>query len=597
MTEGFTQIAVFLALLALLTKPLGIYIASVYGGKLRFFAWFERPLYSLFGIREDNQQTWQEYAKSLLVFSAAGCLVTFALLRLQPFLPLTHSSGGMVIDTRQMTPDLAFNTAVSFTTNTNWQNYSPELSLTTLSNMVALAIQNWMSAAVGMGVAIALIRGLSRKEATGIGNFWVDVTRGTIYVLFPISLLAALVFVSQGVPQTFLSGVTATTMEGITQRIGLGPIASQEAIKHLGTNGGGFFNANSAHPLENPNSFTDLFTKLLIFSIPAALTYTFGRMVGNVRQGWSIFSAMAVLFMIGASTILVAEQTGNPAFALYGVETANWEGKEARFGIGASTLFAAVTTSASAGAVNSMHNSFTPLGALVTLFNMQSGEVIFGGVGAGLYGMLVFAILAVFIAGLMVGRTPEYLGKKIDRFEIQMAILTCIVLGGTILGFTALASVLQIPTNGALAALNTWNGSAYGATNNAYGAMANNVNNAGPRGFSEILYAFSSATGNNGSAFAGLTGNTPIYNSLLGVAMLVGRFGVIIPVLAIAGALARKRQTPRTSGTFVTDNGTFVILLIGTVVLIGVLTFLPALALGPVAEQLQMTNQAMGREK
>lgn len=588
MVSGSLQILIFLAILAILTVPTGHYMARVFDGQVSFLGWLERPIYRLLGTSSEDDQPWTRYTLSVLAFSVVGFGLTYGMLRLQHLLPLNGASGGGGAAMAQMPPHLAFNTAASFLTNTNWQSYSPELALTTLSNMVALAIHNWMSAAVGIAVAVALIRGFTRRQAGGIGNFWVDTTRATLYILLPIAFVAALVYVWQGVPQTLAAGVTATTLEGATQRIGLGPVASQEAIKQLGTNGGGFFNANSAHPYENPTALADLFTKLLIFLIPAGLTATFGKMVGNPRQGWAIFAAMSVLFLVGAFASLAAEQAGNPHFAKLGVETANMEGKEARFGIGASTLFATITTAASCGAVNSMHGSFTPLGGLVTLFNMQTGEVIFGGVGAGLYGMLVYAILAVFIAGLMVGRTPEYLGKKIERFEVQMAMLTILVLAGSILGFTALSSTLELPKEGAMAALNTWPGSAYGGSDSVYGPMSGNLNNAGPRGFGEMLYAYSSATGNNGSAFAGLTANTPIWNTTLGIAMLVGRFLMIIPILAIAGSLARKKFVPATAGTFPTEGGTFVGLLVGTVLLLGALTFLPALALGPIVEHFQM---------
>ncbi|MDX2065018.1 MAG: potassium-transporting ATPase subunit KdpA [Fimbriimonadaceae bacterium] len=588
MGSGALQIIIFLGLLTAVTKPLGVYMARVFAGEVRRLAGLERLLYRFMGTSPEEDQPWTRYALSLLAFSFVGFGLTYGLLRLQHLLPLNFASGGSQPGPDQMPAHLAYNTAASFLTNTNWQSYSPELALTTLSNMVALAIHNWMSAAVGLAVAIALIRGFARRGEGGIGNFWVDTTRATLYILLPIAFVAALVYVWQGVPQTFAAGVNATTLEGSSQRIGLGPVASQEAIKQLGTNGGGYFNANSAHPFENPTALSDLFTKLLIFLIPASLTATFGRMVGNARQGWAIFAAMSALFLAGAFATLAAEQNGNPHFARMGVEAANMEGKEARFGIGASSLFATITTAASCGAVNSMHGSYTPLGGLVTLLNMQTGEVIFGGVGAGLYGMLVYAILAVFIAGLMVGRTPEYLGKKIERFEVQMAMLTILLLAGSILGFTALASSLDLPKEGPTAGINSWPGSAYGASDTAYGPMSGNLSNGGPRGFGEMLYAFSSATGNNGSAFAGLTANTPIWNATLGIAMLIGRFLMIVPVLAIAGALARKKFVPATAGTFPTDGGTFVGLLVGTVLLLGALTFLPALALGPIVEQFQM---------
>ena len=449
--------------------------------------------------------------------------------------------------------------------------------------MVALAIHNWMSAAAGLAVAIAVVRGFARRSAKGLGNFWVDTVRGTLYILLPMCFVGALVYVASGVPQTFASYAQATTLEGAAQKIALGPVASQEIIKQLGTNGGGFFNANSAHPFENPNAFADLFTKLLIFLIPAGLTVTFGKMVGNVRQGWAILAAMSVLFLAGAFASLAAETAGNPTIQKLGIEAANMEGKETRFGIGASTLFATITTDASCGAVNSMHDSYTPLGGLVPAFNILSGEVIFGGVGAGLYGMLMFAVLGVFIAGLMVGRTPEYLGKKIERFEVQMAMLATLVLAGSILGFTALASNLETSP-----AQNTFAGSAYGGADTPYASMTGNLNNAGAHGFAETLYAYASATGNNGSAFAGLTANTPVYDFTLGLAMLIGRFLMIVPLLAMAGHLAAKKRIEEGAGTLRTDNGTFVALLVGTVIVVGALTFFPALALGPVVEHFQM---------
>jgi K+-transporting ATPase ATPase A chain len=586
MLNGSLQILIYFGILLIITKPVGLYMARVFSGEVRFLARLERLIYALLDVKEEDDQPWTRYAGALLVFSLVGLLFSYAALRLQGMLPLNAPGFGG----KQMPDHLAFNTAVSFATNTNWQSYSPEVTLSNLSNMVALAIHNWMSAAAGIAVAVAVIRGFARRNASGIGNFWVDTTRATLYVLLPIAFVAALAFVWQGVPQTLRGDyvVTATTLEGATQKIALGPVASQEAIKQLGTNGGGFFNANSAHPFENPTPLTDLLTKILIFLIPAGLTYTFGRMVGNVRQGWAIFGAMSVLFLAGAFASLAAEQAGNPAFARLGVEALNMEGKEARFGVGASTLFATITTAASCGAVNSMHDSFTPLGGLVPLFNMMTGEVIFGGVGAGLYGMLTYAVLAVFIAGLMVGRTPEYLGKKIGKFEVQMAMLAVLVLAGSILGFTALASNLDLPKEGAAAVVNTWPGSAYGGSDSVYGPTTGNLNNGGAHGFSEILYAFTSATGNNGSAFAGITANTPFYNLTLGLAMLIGRFLMIVPLLALAGNLARKKFVPPSAGTFATDNGMFVALLVGTVILLGALTFLPALALGSVVEHFQM---------
>ncbi len=581
MLSGTLQILLFFAILLATVVPLGTYLFRVFTGETRFFGWLERPLYRLLGVGEDEDQPWTQYALGVLLFSVVGLVFSYVVLRLQGSLPM--NPGGL--DGRQMTPHLAFDTATSFATNTNWQSYSPELAVSNFSNMVALAIHNWMSAATGIAVAVALVRGFARRNAKGIGNFWVDTTRATLYVLLPLCFIGALVYVASGVPQTFSAGVDALTLEGVKQRIALGPVASQEIIKQLGTNGGGFFNANSAHPFENPTAFADLFTKLLIFLIPAALTVTFGKMVGNVRQGWAILAAMSSLFLVGAFVSLAAETAGNPTIAKLGVEAANMEGKETRFGIGASTLFATITTDASCGAVNSMHDSYTPLGGLVPTFNILSGEVIFGGVGAGLYGMLMFAVLGVFIAGLMVGRTPEYLGKKIERFEVQMAMLATLVLAGSILGFSALAANVAPPK-----ALNTFAGSAYGGSDTPYDSMTGNLNNAGAHGFSEILYTYASATGNNGSAFAGITANTGAYDFTIGLAMLIGRFLMIVPLLAMAGNLASKKRIEEGAGTLRTDNGTFVALLVGTVVIVGALTFFPALSLGPVVEHFQMAQ-------
>jgi K+-transporting ATPase ATPase A chain len=595
-TSGSLQLALYFGLLLLITRPLGAYMARVFEGERTFLhrplGWLERSTYRLLGVDPSEEMKWTRYATALLVFSLVSLLFTYATLRLQGVLPLNPQGFG----TKQMTPDLAFNTAVSFTTNTNWQAYSPEVTVSYFSNMVALAIHNWASAAVGIAIAIAVIRGFARKSASGIGNFWVDVVRSTLYVLLPLCVLGALVFVALGVPQTFEPYATATTLEGGKQTIALGPVASQEIIKQLGTNGGGFFNANSAHPFENPTPLSNFFTLLLIWSIPAAITHTFGKMVGNTKQGWAILGAMASLGLAGILICTSAEQAGTPHLQAAHIETAatamqsggNMEGKETRFGIASSALFAAVTTGGSCGAVNSMHDSYTPLGGLVPLFNLLSGEVIFGGVGAGLYGMLMFAVLAVFIAGLMVGRTPEYLGKKIEKFEVQMAMLATLVLAASVLLGAALSSTLELPKEGAWAALNTWSGSAYRSSDTIYGATTNNVGNAGAHGFSEIFYAFASATGNNGSAFAGITVNTPYYNLALGLAMLVGRFLMIVPLLAMAGALAKKASIPVTTGTFATDNATFSGLLVGVVLIVGALTYFPGLALGPIVEHFQM---------
>ncbi len=582
-TNSIEQLGLYCLIIVLLTPVLGKYMARVFRGDRTLLspilAPVENAVYRICGIDADSEMSWQVYAVALLVFSIVGMLVTYVLLRLQGFLPLNpqHFSGA------QISPDLAFNTSASFTTNTNWQAYVPEQTVSYFSNMVALAIHNWMSAASGIAVAIALVRGLTRHSAKAIGNIWVDMVRATLYVLLPICLVYAMFLVQQGVPQNFAPYVHAHTLDGRVQTIAQGPVASQEAIKMLGTNGGGFFNANSAHPYENPTPLSNFVQMLSIFLIPAALTSTFGCMAGSPRQGWALFAAMSVMFVTGVIVCTTAEQRGIPAVAACNVMVhptpgqpgGNMEGKETRFGISDSALFAVITTDASCGAVNSMHDSFTPIGGLVPVSNILSGEVIFGGVGAGLYGMLMFAIIAVFIAGLMVGRTPEYLGKKIERYEVKMAMLAVLVLAASILGFAALAVVLPINAHG------YWNSG---------GNPWTNVNNAGAHGFSEILYAFASATGNNGSAFAGLNANTPFFNLTLGIAMLIGRFLMIIPLLAIAGSMVKKVPVPATSGTFPTDSGTFVVLLLGAVVLVGALTFFPALALGPIAEHLQMIH-------
>jgi K+-transporting ATPase ATPase A chain len=590
------QLLVYFGILLVITKPLGSYMARVFAGERTFLhgalGWLERGTYRVLGVDPEEDMKWTTYSVAMLVFSLASLLFTYLALRLQGVLPLNPQHFG----TQQMPAHLAFNTAASFTTNTNWQSYSPEVTLSYFSNMVALAIHNWASAAVGIAIAIAVIRGFARKNANGIGNFWADVVRATLYVLLPLCLVGGIAFVAMGVPQNFDPYAAATTLEGAKQTIALGPVASQEIIKQLGTNGGGFFNANSAHPFENPSPLSNLFTLLLIWSIPAAITHTFGKMVGNAKQGWALFGAMAALAIAGILVCTVAEQAGTPLLANAHIQTAatalqpggNMEGKEVRFGIAASALFADVTTGASCGAVNSMHDSFTPLGGLVPLFNMLTGEVIFGGVGAGLYGMLMFAILAVFIAGLMVGRTPEYIGKKIEKFEVQMAMLATLVLAASVLGFTAISSTLDLPKEGALAALNTWPGSAYGGADSIYGAATGNLNNAGAHGFSEIFYAYASGTGNNGSAFAGITANTPWYNVTIGLATLIGRFLMIVPLLAMAGALAKKSQIAASSGTFPTDTPTFAGLLVGVVIIVGALTYFPGLALGPVVEHFQM---------
>ncbi len=558
--NGWIQIAIFCAIVVALVKPLGWYMTRVFEGERTFLSPLLRPaerlLYAGGGIDERQEQHWLTYAVAMLLFNAAGFLLLFLLQRLQGALPFNPMEFGAV------TPDSSFNTAVSFMTNTNWQGYGGESTMGYLVQMTGLTVQNFVSAATGIAIAMALIRGFSRASVRTVGNFWTDLTRGTLYVLLPICLIYALFLVFQGVPQTLSAYVTATTLEGAEQTIAVGPVASQLAIKMLGTNGGGFFNANSAHPFENPDAITNLLQMVSIFAIGAALTNVFGRMVGDQRQGWAILSAMAVLFIAGVTVAYWAEAAGNPAFTALGVEGGNMEGKEVRFGIALSALFAVVTTAASCGAVNAMHDSFMPLGGMIPLINMQLGEVIVGGVGAGLYGMLLFVILAIFIAGLMVGRTPEYLGKKIEAKEVKMTMLAILSLPLAILSFTAIAVVL--PTGVASLA------------------------NSGPHGHSEILYAYTSAAANNGSAFAGLSANTLWYNTTLGLAMLMGRFLVIVPVLAIAGSLAAKKTVPASDGTFPTHGGLFIGLLVGVVLIVGGLTYLPALALGPIVEHLAM---------
>ena len=563
---GWLQIVLYGLLVLAITKPLGIYLYRVFESKNRplprGFGPLERWTFRLCGVDPEREQNWQEYALALLLFSLAGVLVTYGILRIQPFLPFNPQSLGAV------PPDLAFNTAVSFTTNTNWQAYSGEATMGYFSQMAALAWQNFVSAAAGLGVALALARGLTRRPPSPsgdgsmtVGNFWVDVLRAIIYLFLPVCLVGALVLVSQGVIQTLSPYLEITTLEGGKQTIPLGPVASQEVIKMLGTNGGGFFNANSAHPFENPTPLTNLLEMALIFAIPAALTYTYGRMARNQKEGWVIFGAMALMFLLGVAVTYWAEARGNPALAGLPVSQfpGNLEGKEIRFGVALSALFATITTGASCGAVIAMHDSFTPLGGLVPLLNIQLGEVIFGGVGAGLYGMLVFVLLAVFIAGLMVGRTPEYLGKKIESREIKLAVLYVLIFPLIILGLTGWAAVAPYALAG--------------------------LNNGGPHGLSEILYAYSSGGGNNGSAFAGLGANTPWWNISLGIAMLIGRFWMIIPVLGIAGSMAAKKTVPPSLGTFPTNGPLFMMLLVGVVLIVGALTFFPVLSLGPVLEE------------
>jgi K+-transporting ATPase ATPase A chain len=584
--NGWLQIAVFFALIIACTKPLGLFITRVMEGGKSFLSPVlgpvERVIYRICGVKVDAQgqpeeQHWTRYAGSLLAFSLFSALLLYAIQRLQalfPFNPQGFTAGNV-------SPDLGFNTAASFDTNTNWQSYVPETTLSYFVQMTGLTVHNFLSAAAGVGIAMALVRGFARSSMKTVGNFWADLTRATLYVLLPISIIGALVLCSQGVIQNLNPYTAAVTVEGAKQTIAQGPVASQEAIKMLGTNGGGFFNANSAHPFENPTPFTNMFQMFLIFLIPAALTYAFGKMVRDTRQGWAIFAAMSVLWLAGVVVAYHYEQRGTPVLAKAGIEMTstgtqpggNMEGKETRFGIADSALFATVTTDASCGAVNSMHDSMTPLGGLVPLFNIQLGEVVFGGVGAGLYGMLMFAILSVFIAGLMVGRTPEYLGKKIEQKEVKMAMIAMLVLAASILFFAASSSIVDFAKN------SYWN---------PPGPASANTNNPGAHGLSEILYAFTSATGNNGSAFAGINANTPWYNITIGFAMLIGRFMMLLPLLAIAGSLAGKKQVPVSAGTFPTHGPLFVSLLVGVVIIVGALTYFPALSLGPIVEHLML---------
>ena len=593
-TTSWGLLALYLGLLLVAAWPLGIWLARISSGKLP--VWMERvevPLYRLAGTSAEKSMNWSQYALALLAFNVLGVFVVYALQRLQIWLPLNPA--GMA----NVSPDSAFNTAVSFVTNTNWQGYTGEATMSYLTQMLALAVQNFFSAATGIAVAFALIRGFAARSTGVIGNFWVDVTRITAWLLVPLSMVFAVVLVGQGVIQNFDAYKDVTTLEvtsyqqpkngadgqplkdakgapvmedlkTATQTLAMGPVASQEAIKMIGTNGGGFFNANSAHPYENPTALSNLLQMLAIFLIPAALCFAFGREVGDLRQGWAVLAAMTVMFVIAVIVITPAEQAGNPLIGALGVDQTassmqsggNMEGKEVRYGINASTLFAVITTAASCGAVNAMHDSFTPLGGMVPLVMIQLGEVVFGGTGSGLYGMLVFAILAVFIAGLMIGRTPEYLGKKIEAHEMKLTSIAILVTPIVVLVGTAIAVL---------------------ATDGKAG-----IANPGAHGFSEIFYAFSSAANNNGSAFAGLSANTPFYNWMLGLAVWFGRFGVIVPVLAIAGALAAKKRLPVTAGTMPTHGPLFVTLLIGTVLLVGLLNYVPGLALGPVVEHLML---------
>jgi K+-transporting ATPase ATPase A chain len=567
-SNGLFQIGLYLVVLLLLVKPLGAYMARVFQGERTFLHPVLRPIenliYRICGIEEAAEQSWKRYAGGVLVFSAVSLLLTYLWMRVQQWLPLNPQGLGNVA------ADLGWNTAASFTTNTNWQSYTPETTMSYLTQMAALATHNFFSAAVGIAVAIAVVRGFARHSAKTLGNFWVDFTRSIVYVLLPISIVAALLLCSQGVIQNLHPYTKAATLEGAVQTLPQGPAASQEAIKMLGTNGGGFTNANSAHPYENPTPFSNFVQILLIFVIPGGLTYTFGKMVKDTRQGWALLAAMTVLFLAGVFVVYPAEQAGNPVLAKLGLETqatatqpgGNMEGKEVRFGIANSALFTVITTDASCGAVNNVHDSLTPLGGLVPLVNIELGEVVFGGVGSGLYGILLFAILAVFIAGLMVGRTPEYLGKKIEQKEVKMVMLAVMVLAFSILGMAAAGINLS--------------------------TVGNSLTNHGPHGLSEVLYAYTSAVGNNGSAFAGLNANTLYLNTTLGLAMLFGRFLMLIPLLAAAGSLAAKKQVPVSAGTFPTHGPLFVALLVGVVLIVGALTFFPALSLGPVVEHFLM---------
>ena len=574
---GWLQIVFFIVVLVAITKPLGAFMANVYEGRAtllgRALGPVERLFYRLSGVRADAEMTWKQYAVAVLTFNIVGLLAAYLLQRVQGLLPLNPAGLGAV------TPDSSFNTAISFASNTNWQGYGGEVTMSYLTQMLALTTQNFVSAATGMAVLVALIRGLARRSAGTIGNFWVDLTRSTLYVLLPLSLVLALVLVSTGVVQTFSPYATATLAQPVVgadlsvvteQTIAVGPAASQVAIKQLGTNGGGFFNVNSAHPLENPNPVSNFLQMLAILAIPAGLTYTFGRMVGDTRQGWAVFAAMLAIFIPLTLATAAFEGAGNPAFESPAAEigaipgSGNMEGKETRFGVANSALWATVTTAASNGSVNSMHDSFTPLGGLVPMWLMQLGEVIFGGAGSGLYGMLVFALIAVFVAGLMVGRTPEYLGKKIEAYEVKMAAIVILAPPFAVLIGTALAVMME--------------------------AGQATVYNPGAHGFSEILYAMSSAGNNNGSAFAGLGANNPFYNSVTGLAMLVSRYWIIVPILAIAGALGAKKYTPPSVGTLPTNGPLFVAMLIAVVIVVGALTFIPALALGPIVEHIQMVS-------
>jgi len=562
---GWIQIVLYCAIVVALVKPLGWYMTRVFNGERTLLSPVLRPveglLYRISGVDETREQHWLTYSVAMLLFHVGGFLVIYALMRLQAVLPFNPAGQSAVSE------DLSFNTAISFLTNTNWQNYGGESTLSYLVQMLGLTHQNFLSAATGIALAIAMIRGFARSSMRTIGNFWVDVTRCTLYVLLPLCIVYTLFLVWQGIPQTLGGYVEATTLEGARQTIAVGPVASQVAIKMLGTNGGGFFNANAAHPFENPTALSNVVQMISIFALGAALTNVFGRMVGNQRQGWAILAVMGVLFLAGVAVTYWAEANGTTALQALGLSGGNMEGKEVRFGIVASALFAVITTAASCGAVNAMHDSFTALGGMIPLINIELGEIIVGGVGAGLYGMLLFVVLTIFVAGLMVGRTPEYVGKKIEAREVKMAMLAILILPLMILGWTAVAVALP----------------------SAVASMAND----GPHGFTEVLYAYTSATGNNGSAFAGLSGNTFFYNLSLASAMFVGRFFMIVPAMAIAGSLAAKKSIPPSSGTLPTTGGLFVGLVVGVILIIGGLTFFPALALGPIVEHLAMTANTL----
>ena len=562
---GWIQIVLYCAIVVALIKPLGWYMTQVFSGERTFLSPVLRPvesvLYWIAGVKEKREQHWLTYTVTMLLFHIVGFLSLYAILRLQAILPFNPAGQSAVAE------DLSFNTAISFLTNTNWQNYGGESTMSYLTQMLGLTTHNFLSAAAGIALAIALIRGFARSSMRTIGNFWVDMTRCILYVLLPICIVYTLFLVSQGIPQTLGGSIEATTLEGAKQTIAVGPVASQVAIKMLGTNGGGFFNANAAHPFENPTAFSNFIQMISIFALGAGLTNVFGRMVGNQKQGWAILGVMGVLFVVGVAITYGAEASGTAGLSDLGLSGGNMEGKEVRFGIVASSLFAVVTTAASCGAVNAMHDSFTAIGGMIPLINMQLGEIIIGGVGAGLYGMLLFVVLAIFVAGLMVGRTPEYVGKKIEAREVKMAMLAILVLPLMYLGWTAVAVILP----------------------SAAASMAN----AGPHGFTEVLYAFTSATGNNGSAFGGLTGNTFFYNLTLASSMFVGRFFMIVPAMALSGSLAAKKSIPASAGTLPTTGLLFIGLVIGVILIIGGLTFFPALALGPIVEHLAMSAHTL----